>query len=815
MRALLQDLRYGMRLMAKKPGFSAVIILTLALGIGVNTAIFSVVQTVLLNPLPIPEADRVITFSLAAPAKKMSSVNITPGLFATLRDRTTTLEKVAAYETGSVTLSGRGEAEQLDVASVTSDYFNNLGIGPIQGRTFLSGEDVPGKENVAILSHELWQRRFNGADVVGQSITIEDLPTTIIGVMPPQTNFPHRAEGESFPSRIDLWLPLPINRDNIGYWNYLAIGRLKPGVTQADAQRDLQAIWEDFFVQNEAQLGTGALGPGAYVVTAPLQERIVGNVRMPLLVLMAGAGLVLLIACANIANLLLARSTVRRREIALRRCLGAAPGRMLRQLLTESVLLSAIGGALGLILAVWSVALMQSLLGAEMPLIEAVKLDMKVLLFAGGISMLTGITFGLAPALRGSRLNLQETIKEGTRGSTSHGSRKLADAFVVSQIALSLVLLIGAALLVRSFRNLMAVDPGFNAQNVLSASVSLPKSRYADDDQVHHFYTDLLNRVHASQGIDRAALCQIVPFSGGGGGYGFTVEGVTPRAGEPARHTWRRSVTPDYFVTLGIPLLRGRPFEHSDNQNTPLVTIIDEKMASEYWPNQDPVGKRIRLGGATSKAPWLTIVGVAKSVKNRRLDENASFYVYQPFAQWAQRETSVVMRTGGDPSAATSILRAHVAALDPSLPLFDVTTLEDSVARSVSTRRLASTLLVGFAVTALLLAVIGIYGVISLNVNSRTNEFGIRLALGAQPGNVLRMVVLGGMRVALVGTAVGVAAAFALTRLIEKMLFRVSPADPLTFVVVTAVLVLAALVASLIPARRATKVDPLIALRYE
>lgn len=815
MRNLLQDVRYGMRLMAKNPGFSAVIILTLALGIGANTAIFSVVQAVLLNPLPINEADRVVTFSLSAPAKKMSEVNITPGLFATFKNRTQTLDKLAAYETGSVTLSGSGQPEQLEVAAVTSDYFANLGIDAIHGRTFASGEDTPGKENVVVLSYELWQRRFNGGEVVGRSINLENVPTMIIGVMPPRTNFPHKAEGESFPSRIDLWQSLPVDRNNINFWNYHAIGRLKPGVTLGAAQRELQHLWEEFVAQNDAQLGAGSLGPGAYVVMTPLQERIVGNIRTPLLVLMAGAALVLLIACANIANLLLARSTARRREIALRRCLGAAPLRILRQLLTESVLLSVIGGVLGLLLATWAIALIQSLLGSEIPMAESVRLDTKVLLFAVGISMLTGIIFGLAPALRGSRLNLQETIKEGPRVSASRGSRRLGNAFVVSQIALSLVLLIGAALLVRSFRNLVAVDPGFRPQNVLSATVSLPKANYPEDSQIHAFYNELLTRVQHSAGVTSAALCQIVPFSGGGGGYAFTVEGYTPREREPARHTWRRSVTPDYFSTMGISLLRGRPFNASDKQDSPLVTIVDEKMAAQYWPNEDPIGKRLRLGGPTSNAPWLTIVGVVRSVKNRRLDENASFYVYQPFMQWPQRETSIVVKTSGDPLAVTSTLRGHVGALDPLLPLFEVTTLEDSVARTVSARRLASMLLVGFAVTALLLAAIGIYGVISLNVNNRTNEFGIRLALGAQPRDVLKMVVFSGLRVAVAGMGIGVAAAFALTRLMERMLFGVSPTDPVTFVLVAGVLVLVALAASFIPARRATKVDPLIALRYE
>ena len=815
MRTLLQDLRYGLRMMLTKPGFTAVIVLTLALGIGANTAIFSVVQTVLLNPLPLPDADRLVTFWISAPAKKMKEANLTPALFALLRERNHTVDSLAAYEVGTATLTGRGEPEQLNAAAVTADYFRALGLQASRGRTFLPGEDAPGKSNVAILSYELWQRRFNGSEILGQSVNLDHTPTTVVGIMPPGTDFPNRGEQSGFPTHIDLWVSLPIDRDNLSYFNYLAVGRLKPGVGSDAAQREMQSLWEDFVRQYDAQLGAGSLGPGSFIVMVPLKERIVGNMRLPLLVLLVGVVLVLLIACANIANLLLARATVRNREIALRRCLGASPGRILRQLLTESLLLATLGGAVGLLLAAWGVAAMRSALAAQIPLIDAVHLNPNVLLFAFGITLLTGMLFGLAPSLQGSRLNLQEAIKEGARGSVSRSSRRLGDAFVISQIALSLVLLVGAVLLVRSFRNLMSVNPGFSAHNVLSATVSLPESRYGDAAQVRGFLNQLLERVQHLPGVSSAALCNVVPFSGGGGGYAFTVEGYQPKPGEPARDTWRRSVTPDYFATMGIKILKGRQFENSDQETSTLVAIVDEKLAREYWPDEVPMGKRLRLGGPTSKAPWLTIVGVVPSVKNRRLDEDAKFYVYQPFSQWAPRETSLVVRTTIEPAAITAGVRSQVAALDPELALFDITTVDDSVARSVSTKRLSSILLLAFAITALLLAIIGIYGVISLNVNNRTNEFGIRLALGAQPRNVLQLVLGQGIRVAAVGLAIGIGAALLLTRLLETLLFGVTPSDPLTFVVVAVILSVAALFAAYIPARRATKVDPLVALRYE
>ena len=815
MSTLLQDLRYGVRMMLKKPGFTAVIVLTLALGIGANTAIFSVVQAVLLNPLPLPEADQLVTFWISAPAKKMKEANLTPALFAQLRERNHTLENLSAYEVGSATMTGRGEPEQLDTAAVSADYFRALGLQASRGRTFLSGEDAPGKSNVAILSYELWQRRFNGGEIVGQSINLDNTPTTVVGVMPPATDFPNQGEQSGFPKHIDLWVSLPIDRDNISYFNYLAVGRLKSGVSSDAAQREMQSLWEDFVRQYDAQLGAGSLGPGSFIVMAPLKERIVGNLRLPLLVLLVGVVLVLLITCANIANLLLARATVRNREIALRRCLGASPTRVLQQLLTESLLLATLGGALGLLLASWGVVAMRGALAAQIPLIDSVRLDPKVLLFAFVITLLTGVLFGLAPSLRGSRLNLQEAIKEGARASASRSSRRLGDAFVISQIALSLVLLIGAVLLVRSFRNLISVDPGFSAHNVLSATVSLPESRYTDATQVRGFFRQLLERVQHLPGVSSAALCQVVPFSGGGGGYAFTVEGYQPKPGEPARDTWRRSVTPDYFATMGIKVLRGRHFENSDTETSQRVVVVDEKLAREYWPNEEPVGKRIKFGDASSNTPWLTIIGVVPSVKNRKLDEDAKFYVYQPFSQWAPRETSLVVRTTIDPAAIIASVRSQVAALDPELPLFDITTVDESVAKSVSTKRLSSMLLLAFAITALLLAVIGIYGVISLNVNNRTSEFGIRLALGAQPRNILQLVLGQGIRVAAVGLAIGIGAALLLTRLMETLLFGVTPSDPFTFAVVAVILALAALVAALIPARRATKVDPLVALRYE
>lgn len=812
---IFKDTQYAIRIWLKRPTFALAVVLTLALGIGANTAMFSIVQSLLLSPLPLPESDRLVTLWLSAPSKKLNEVNLTPGIFFAVKDRTKTLESVAAYETGTLSFTGRNDPEQLGVAAVTADYFNVLRLNALSGRTFRQGEDTAGNENVVILSYELWQRRFGGAPIVGQAINLDTKPHVVIGVMPEGTNFPNQAEQPNFPSHIDLWVPLTLDRNNIDYWNYSVVGRTKDGYRLEDVKSDFGAIWSDFYRQNESQLGIGALGSDPFVVAVPLKDRVVGNVKIPLVVLLGAVGLVLLIACANIANLLLARSTLRSREMAVRRCLGASRIRIVQQLLVESLLVALAGGMLGVLVAAWSIKLLKTGLAEQIPLIESAHLRPEVLLFTVTLTILTGLLFGLAPALQGVGGSLHEAIKQGSRVSISKGSRRLGNALVAVQIALSLILLTGAMLLVRSFKNLTSVDPGFVADRVLSATVSLPESRYVDDNQTRAFFSRLLERVSQTPGVESASLCQVVPFSGGGGGYAFTAEGYVPAAGEPARDAWRRSVTPNYFDTMGIKVLRGRPFESNDTKDTQLVTIVDEKLAHHYWANGDPIGKRIKLGGQTSDAPWLTVVGVVRSVKNRRLDEDAKFYIYQPFSQWPRRETSLVVRTSVEPTAVVSALRHDLAALDPQLPLYDIATVEETVRRSVSTKLLASSLLTIFAITALVLAVIGIYGVISLTVNNRVNEFGIRMALGARPSNIRRLVMREGMLVASIGVGGGLLVAFLLTRLLANLLYGVSPTDPFTFAAVSVVLSVASLSATYVPARRATKVDPLLALRYE
>jgi putative ABC transport system permease protein len=583
---------------------------------------------------------------------------------------------------------------------------------------------------------------------------------------------------------------------------------LQASATPAEAEKEITALYTAFTADYGRKLGEGAPGPAVSTVMLSLQQHIVGEVRRPLLVLLGAIALVLLIACANLTNLLLARASARTREIAVRQCLGASATRIARQTLTESLLLSFCGSVIGILLAVWIVTALKSFASAQVPHVEHARVDATVLLFTTAIMLLTGVLCGLAPALRASRINLQDAIKEGARGSSSGSNKRLNNTFVVSQLALSLVLLIGAALFVQSFRNLLNVNPGFRAENVWMARLSLPETKYKDKAQVESFYNQVRASVSSVPSVEAVELCQVVPFSGDGQGGPFTVEGFEH---EQSKVAWLRSSTPGYFAAMGMPVLKGRAFESSDTEKSQAVAIVDETLARRYSPDGDLVNKRIRIGDG----PWLTIVGVVPNVKNRKLDEEPWPYVYRPYSQWVQRETMLVVRSGIDPVSLAGEIRQQVVKLDPELPLSDVKSIQQAMDRSLITARLTNSLLVGFAATALLLALTGIYGVMSLNVANRRNEFGIRLALGAQATNVLKLILGQGLRLALVGVALGLVAAIAFTRLLQGLLFGISASDPLTFALIAVLLVGVALLACWIPARRAMKVDPLEALRSE
>ena len=809
---MFQDIRYALRMLAKNPGFTLIAILTLGLGIGANTAIFSIVNPVLLRPLPLPEPDRLMTFWHSAPAKGVLEASLNDSLYAFYRDRGRMFEKLAVYEGARMTLTGAGEPELLIGARVSFNYFNVLGQEPFHGRAFLSQEGTPGKGDVVILSYELWHRRFGGDQkIVGQAIKLNEIPMIVVGIMPPGFDFPNPAERPDLADHVQFWVPYGLNPQYHNSWNLSAIGRLKPGISPAAAQREIAALWSDYARQYKSELGPMTLGADATTVLMPLDRRITREARTPLLVLLGAVAFVLLIACANLANLLLARAASRSREFAVRQCLGASALRIARQLLTESLLLSLLGAVCGLALAAWSVSALRSLSTANIPHIEMIRLDWTVLVFAVAVTLLTGVLCGLAPALRSARANLQTAIKEGSRGSASGANRRLNNTFVVAQLALSLVLLIGAALLLQSFKNLLAVNPGFRPENVLMGQLLLPANRYGANAQVQRFSEQLRERVRGLPGVQAAEMAQVVPFSGLGQGGPFTIEGHEEKEGESAKAAQLRSVTPGYFAAMGMPIIKGRSFESTDTETSPLVVIVDEMLADMYWPNEDPSGKRIRIG----RGPWMTIVGVVPRVKNRSLNEDARPYLYRPDTQWMRREMTLVVRTKNDPTALIPAVRQQVASLDPELPFFHVSTIEQGMARSLATKRLTNLLLTGFATAALLLALIGIYGVISLNVGSRTNEFGIRLALGARGADVLWLVVGQGMRLTLAGVALGLGGAFGLTHLLESLLFGVKAIDPLIFTGTAIMLSLTALAACYIPARRATKVDPLVALRSE
>ena len=633
---VLRDIRFALRGLAKKPAFTAIAVLTLALGIGANTAIFSVVNAVLLRPLAVREPDRLMTFWHSAPAKGLRHMDLNDAMFAYYRNRTRTFESLAAFETGEFSLTGSGEPESVPGAVVTFDYFSVLGREPLHGRTFTAQEDTPGNNHVVLLSYGLWQRRFGGnPNIVGQSINVDNEPTTVVGVMPADFDFPDPAERANSSGHVQLWVPKGLDPQDSNSYNLLAVGRLKPGASADDAKKEIDALYQAFVAETGAKLGDA--DASVTTVLLPLQQHIVGEVRRPLLVLLGAIALVLLIACANLTNLMLARAAARTRELAVRQCLGASAMRIARQTLTESLLLSFLGTLVGVLLAVWIVSALKSLVSSQIPHVESARIDATVLLFTVAIMLLTGVLCGLAPALRSARINLQDAIKEGTRGSASGSNKRLNNVFVVSQLALSLVLLIGAALFLQSFRNLLSVNPGFRADNILMARLSLPEQKYKDKTQTESFFNQVRQNVGSLPGVQAVELCQVVPFSGDGQGGPFTVEGFEH---EQSKVAWLRSSTPGYFNAMGMPILKGRGFESTDTATSLPIAIVDERLAGMYSPQGDLVGKRIQIGGG----PWLTIVGVVPNVKNRKLDEDAWPYVYRPYSQWVRRETMLVVR---------------------------------------------------------------------------------------------------------------------------------------------------------------------------
>jgi putative ABC transport system permease protein len=823
MQTFIQDIKYGARMLLKNPGITAIVILALALGIGANTAIFSVVNSVLLRPLPYAESDRLVF--LNEKSAVLDEMSISYPNFEDWRTQNQSFEKIGVYNRDSYNLTGNGEAERIITGQVSADLFSVLRVNPALGRVFTNEEDKPGGTPVVVLSYGLWQRRFGGqTSILNQPITLNGKTYTVIGIMP---------QDYQYPSRVEMWVPVGQLSDRASWKSrgnhpgLYGVGRLKPGVTFDQSVADMDRVAANL----EKQYSDSNSGNG--IRLRPLLEIYVSDIRRALWVIFAAVAFVLLIACANIANLLLARATARRKEMAIRSALGAGRWRIARQLLTESILLSLVGGSIGLLLGRLGIKLILYMSPDAIPRAREIGLDWKVLGFTLGVSFLTGILFGLIPALQAGDVDVHETLKDTGRGMSSRSW--LRSSLVVVEVATTLVLLIGAGLMIRSFYLLQKVNPGFSFDQLTSFSVSLPAKKYSNDETRTNFYNSLLTNIRALPGVESTAAASGLPLGNNGWQTSFTIEGrpEPPRNEIPLMEACL--VTPDYFKAMNIPVLRGRGFnDHDDKshligkdlskltENQRLVAgvnsiVIDEEFAKRYWPNEDPVGKRIILGGRNGPdSPVLQILGVVGRVKMESLSQDSNrVQGYFPYAQMPQGGMTIVIKGSGDSNQLIAAARQQVKALDSEQPIYSPRTMGEIRAESVAGERLNLTLLSLFAGIALVLAIVGIYGVMSYSVTQRTHEIGIRMAIGASRADVFKMILSHGMKLTFIGVGVGLLGAFGLTRLMATMLFGVEPTDATTFASIAVLLITVALLACYLPGRRATKVEPTISLRYE
>ena len=806
MHALLQDLRYAGRMLRQNRAFSAIAIIALALGIGANTAIFTVVNAVLLRALPFPHPEQLVMLYDSYPKIGLDTATVSPLVLKYYQENSRTLANITAFSEfrAPQNLTGSGEPERVHSVSVTGPFFDTLGVPPALGRGFTVQEDQPGANRVVVLSNSLWKQRYgSNPAILGTSITLDDQNYTVIGVAP---------AGFELPKQAQLWVPFGFTDKQ---WQSMGefmtvIGRLKPGVTLAQLQAENASFTEAML--KRAGIPAEQAG-GFHTVAFPMRDRVVGNVRPALLVLLGAVGCVLLIACANVANLLLARATGRQKEIAIRAALGASRWRMMQQLLTESVLLALIGGVLGIGIAYWGVDALLDLVPMGLPSFYPVTLDGRVLAFALGLSIFTGLLFGALPALQVSRTVSSDAMKEGSRGGTATGARQRVRAIlVVTEFALALVLLAGAGLLIKSFVRMQQMDTGFDATRLLTFEISLPQAKYQQDAQVRDFYQQLLPQLEALPGVSSASASSSLPLEGGWT-QSFDIEGLPMT---PGPHAYMQTISPGYLPTMRIPLLRGRAFSDSDNQDAVPVALIDSTLAQMYFGKVDPIGKRINLSPGGGKPEWHQVIGIVADVKRSGgLQAEHKGLAYFPIAQMPERGLFIELRAQGDPQALVSAARATVQRLDPQQPIYDIRTMEQVIAEFAAQPRFNMLLLGLFAALALVLAAVGIYGVVSYAVSQRTHEIGIRMALGAERGDVLRMVLGQGMKMAAIGVVCGFLGSVVATRALAGMLYGVNTTDPLTFAVVALLLSLVALLACYMPARRATRVDPMIALRYE
>jgi predicted permease len=809
METLLLNLKYAIRTLRKSPGFTAVAVITLALGIGANTAIFSVVNAVLLRPLPYKDDSRLVVIL------NRGRNPVAPANFIDWRSQSQAFSQMGAAEYWTPNLTGTNNPEKLWALHVSPDIFPMLGVQPLLGRVFLNEEQEPGKEHEVVLSYSIWQGHFAGnPEIIGHSVALSGESYTVVGVMPRDFKF-----APFWATKAQLWAPLALGSraTDRGGSSLRVFARLKPGVTLQQAQAEMTAI--------TSRLERDFPGTNQDMQVLSLREKVVGNIRPALLVLMGAVGFVLLIACANVSHMLLARAAARREEIALRTALGAGRRDMFRQLLTESLVLALMGGSAGLLLAVWGVRALVALGPADIPRVETIGVDGHVLLFAVGISLLTGLAFGMVPAWRATAVNLSDALKEGERGSGEGLQRnRLRGVLVGSEFALAVVLLAGAGLMIRTFLALQHVDPGFDPHGVLSMVVGVSGTEQAAAGRTGNFYQALLQRVRVVPGVQAASGINHLPLAGDEWGLTFHIEGRPPRRPGDEPGATYRTVFPGYFRSMQIPILRGRDVSDSDNLRAPGVVVINDFLARRYWPGEDALGKRITFDDPAKNPAWLTVVGVVRNTARGSWVSPPQEEVFLPFLQnrpYLENPSpafgylTLVVRTDGDPATLTPGIRSAIHSLDKNIPLSEIQTMDQVVADATSQSRFYLVLLAGFATVALLLAGVGIYGVMSYSVSRRSHEIGIRMALGAQGRDVLRLVVFQGIVQAMAGIAVGLAGALALSRLMAGLLYSTRATDPMSFAAAVLVLCAVAVTASYVPARRATRVDPMVALRYQ
>jgi predicted permease len=816
---MLKDIRYGIRSLRKNPGFSIIVVTVLALAIGANSAVFSVVNGVLLRPLPYRDSDQLVMIWGNFLKLNIERLTAKAAEFEDYRTQSQIFEQVAAFDNQSFNLSGGDQAERITGARVTANLFSMLGAQVEQGRGIATDENQTGHDNVVVLSHGFWQRRFGGkASAVGQPIRLNDQDYIVIGVMPADFQFPHA----SFPfgAPADLWIPLVYPAEQVAqrqgpyYLNVLA--RLKSDVTLTQARAEMNGLGEAFESQYRGYRGPNGEDGGWRITLQPLREEAVGSSRRALVLVFGAVALVLLIACANVANLLLVRAAIRQKELAVRLALGASRWRIARQLLVESLILALVGGISGLLVALWGVDSLRRLRVESLPRLQEINVDWRVLAFAALLTIFTGVLFGLVPAWQASQFDLQRTLKENRAAAIGDWSHHYWwNGLLIGEVALSLVVLTGAGLMVNSFLRLQHIKPAIATARLLTVEINLSDSHYREAAQASGFFQELVRRVGSLPGVEAASLSTTRPLSGTARNDPFSVEGRRLDPSNPSFAGWQMAGA-NYFHTLGIPLVQGRDLTLQDmDEAAPVVAVINETMAHRYWANENPLGRRLTVGLPRADNPWVTIVGIAKDLPHRAIDSLAEpdWYLSRPLGP--QRNQILFVRSAGNPAQLATPIRNIVAAIDRNQPVANIKTMNDVVADTVAPRKFNMLLFALFALIAMVLAALGIYGVMAYSVAERTHEVGIRLALGAQQSDLLGLIIKNGLMLTLIGVAIGLAIAFALTRLMTTLLFGVTPTDAITFASVSGFLILVALIACYIPARRATKVDPLVALRYE